>query len=410
MKTWQVLVGATAIGLVVGFGVTAVEMYGKYELFFPAQYDALARQQEQADRHEKGHDQPGPNDTGTNVSGPAIEVLDGADYDFGTMERSSKRKHVFRIKNVGDQKLTIRAGHTTCKCTVSAVNSDGFAPGEIAEITVEWKGQTLASSTDFRQTVDLITNAPGHELMQLSLHGLVTETIRVLPEEIVAGQVSSNTGTETEFRLYGFRGEKIDIEEAEFEDAEVADKFAVEFEPLPKEEVEKEKGASCGLLGKLTLKPGLPLGPINQTIRIRAQIDKEATVHVPILGQVESDIIIASSPQFEPRKNLIRFGALKKGQSGKAVLQMYVKGAHRRDTNFSVGKIEPEGYFRVDIGPPHELNGGKTLRYELTIEIPAGLPPINRFGSSLVKYGRIVLETTHPQTKQVPFDVKFLVE
>ncbi len=402
MKTWQVLAGATAIGVAFGFGATAMEMFGKQELFFREQYDAIAARGRalQAQELEKRSGQ----------SWPKAEVLDGADYDFGSMEKYTKMQHVFRIKNVGTERLTLTVGRTTCKCTVSAINGEGFAPGEIADITVEWKGQALSSSPDFRQTIEIITNDPDQELLRLGLHGLVTETIRALPEEIVVGQVSSNSGTDTEFRLYGFRSEKIDVLAAEFENVETADKFAVAFEPLPKEEVEKEKGASCGLLAKLTLKPGLPLGPINQTIQVRTMVDKEVTVHLPIHGQVESDIIIASTPVFEPRNNLVRLGALKQNQTAKAVLQLFVKGRHRYETRFSVGKIDPEGYLQVNISPPQELSNGKALRYQVTIEVDTTLPPINRLGSDLAKHGRIVLETTHPQTKQIPIDVKFSVE
>ncbi len=402
MKTWQVLLGATAIGLVVGFSVTAWEMYGKNELFFSKQYAELAAQNKLAQQREREH-RPGQ-------TWPKVQILGDADYDFGSMEKFSKKRHVFRIKNVGDDELTVEAGRTTCKCTISAVSGKGFKPGEVAEITVEWKGQTLSESPDFRQIVEIKTNDPDNKVIRLKLHGYVTETLRVLPEEIVVGQISSITGATAQFRLFGFRSDKIDVLETEFEDAEVADKYDVTFKPLPKEEVEKEKGASCGILGTLTLKPGLPLGPINQTIRVRAKADKEATVELPIRGRVESDIIIASSPHFEPRRNLLNFGALKRGESAKAVLYLYVKGPHRHETKFSVGSVDPEGYLHVDISPPEELNEGKTLRYAVTIAIPAGLEPINRLGSELAKYGRIVLETTHPQTKQVPIDVKFSVE
>ncbi len=101
---------------------------------------------------------------------------------------------------------------------------------------------------------------------------------------------------------------------------------------------------------------------------------------------------------------------MRRGESAKAVLQVFVKGEYRHDVAFSVGKVDPESYLEVNISPPEELNQGKTIRYLVTIEIPSGLNPINRLGSAEAGYGRIVLETTHPQTKQVPIRVKFAVE
>ncbi len=39
----------------------------------------------------------------------------------------------------------------------------------------------------------------------------MTETIRALPGELVVGIVSSNTGSEAQFQLFGFRSDHIDI-------------------------------------------------------------------------------------------------------------------------------------------------------------------------------------------------------
>ena len=152
---------------------------------------------------------------------------------------------------------------------------------------------------------------------------------------------------------------------AEFEEADTADRFAIEFEPLPEEEVQKEKGAKCGVLGKLMIKSGLPLGPINQTIRIQTRVDveKDITIHMPIRGNVMSDIMIASAPKFEPSRSLVNFGPLKRNESAKIALQVYVKGDYRHDTKFSVGEVDPPEYLKVDIGPPQELNNGKTIRH-----------------------------------------------
>ncbi len=400
MKTWQVLAGATAIGLMAGFGGTAMEVMRGSELFFSQQYADMQIQKEQAQEAIKK----------TGKAWPKAVVLGESDYDFGSMEKYSKLQHVFEVKNEGNAVLTISQGRTTCKCTVSDLKESGFKPGEVARITVEWKAQNAGSNPDFRQTVELVTNDPDNEIVELKVHGFVTETVRVLPEHLTVGNISSNTGTELQFRLFGFRSDNIEILETVFENEAVADRFELGFEPLPSEEVEKEKGASCGLLAKLTVKPGLPPGPINQTIRLRAQADKGATIHLPVEGQVEGDISIARSSEFIPSKGLLKLGALKKGESAKAALILFVKGPHRHETQFSVGSIEPEGYLHVDIGPPQELNGGKTLKYLVTVEVPAGLDPINRMGSELTDYGRIVLESTHPQTKQLLIDVKFAVE
>ena len=238
----------------------------------------------------------------------------------------------------------------------------------------------------------------------------MTETIRALPDELVVGNVSSNTGSGAEFRLYGFRSDSLDILETTLEIPETAGCFDVSYEPLPAEEVQKEKGATCGQLARVTIKPGLPVGPINQTIRIHVQVEKEAVVEVPVLGRAQSDIRVASSAKFNSNRNLLSLGALKRTDTVKEILRLYVTGDHRHETHFSVGRVDPSDYLKVEIGPPKELNNGKTIQFLVTIEIPAGGKPINRMGTESADRGLVVLETTHPQTKQVPIHVKFSVE
>jgi hypothetical protein len=326
------------------------------------------------------------------------------------MERNSTQQHTFRIKNVGNALLTLEPGRTTCKCTVSDVTGSELKPGETTEVTAEWTGKVLGAGPDFEQTIEIITNALEEKILRLKIRGYVTETVRALPPAITIGRVSSNGGTEAEFRLFGFRSDQIDILETVFENDELARYFELAYEPLAKEEIEQEKGASCGLLAKLVVKPGLPLGPINQTIRIRANVDKEAVVHLPVRGRAVSDIIVASSRQFEANKGLLTFGALKRTESAKAVLHVYVTGPHRHTTQLSVGERDPATHLEVNISPPQELNNGKTVKYLVTIEVPPGKEPTNRLGSTGAPHGRVVLETTHPQTKQVPISVKFAVD
>ncbi len=399
MKSWVMIVLiASCLGVGIGVGSTIVEWATHDELFLPTEFVAHAKRVEESERVDLSQ------------VWPEIEFLNGQVYEFGSMEKYSKLTHTFRVKNIGDAPLTLDVQRTTCKCTISAINGDAFEPGETAEITVEWTGKTLSREPDFKQSVEIATNDPKMKLMVLVINGYVTEAIRALPPEVIVGRVSSNTGAEAEFRLFGFRSEKIDILDARFEEADTADRFEIHFEPMPKEEYEKEKGASCGLLAKLVIKSGLPLGPINQTIRIQARVEKDVDIYMPLKGRVVSDIMIASSRQFEASRNLVNFGPLKRTDSAKIVLQVFVKGEHRFETKLSVGEVDPAEYLKVSIGPPEELNGGKAIRYKVTIEIPAGLEAIDRLGAEYAKHGRIVLETTHPVTKQIPIEVRFAVD
>ena len=399
MRNWWILLFASLAGVAIGAGSVLYEQRTSVELFFPEEF--AAREDPESVARELGVDLQ---------HAARVEVLGDAIFNFGSMERHSKRQHTFQLRSVGVSDLTLEPGRTTCKCTVSKVSNRTVPTGQVSEITVEWTAQTPSRDPDFLQVVDVKTNDPDHKTVQFKIQGYVTETVRVLPEELAIGNVSSNTGSAAEFRLYGFRSDRIDILETTWEFPETAAYFDVSYEPLATEEVKKEKGATCGLLAKLTIKSGLPVGPIDQTIRIKANVDKEAVVELPIRGRTMSDIRIASSPKFDSNSNVLLFGALKQTDAVKAVLRLSVSGLHRHETHLSVGQVRPSDHLKVEIGPPRELNNGKVVQFLVTIEIPAGQSPVNCMGAENAELGLVVLETTHPQTKQVPIHVKFSVE
>jgi len=399
MKSWLVLLVVTTLGTVVGVGLTYAEKKRGVDLFFTE--DGRARLHELVAARE------------SQLGGKAaakVAVVGGPVFDFGSMERFAKMQHTFQLKNVGQSLLELSPSRTSCKCTVGEVSKHTVPPGEISEITVEWTGQTMLDSVDFAQTVEVGTNDPDQPVVRLSIKGYVTETVRALPSELVVGSISSHTTFEARFLLFAFRDEHLEVLETTWENAETADCFDVAYEPLTEEELAKEKGAHCGLAAMLTIKPGLPLGPIKQTIRIKASADKEALLDIPIKGRATSDIRLAASPQFDPARGMLNLGTLERTESPKAVVHLYVTGEHRNETHLSVGEVEPAEYLQVNIGPPKELNNGKTIQYVITIEVPPGLPPINRMGGKGIGLGRVILETTHPITKQVPIRVKFAVE
>ncbi len=386
------------LGAVVGWGLTLLEFQQTTEDFSLSR--PVVKKNEKPDQRTESME----SDVARAV------ILGEADHDFGSMERYAVMRHTFKVKNTGTAELTLDPIRTTCKCTLSNINGDSFEPGEIAEVTLEWTGRTLGPEPDFYQTAEIATNDPDQEVLELKIHGYVTESIRALPQELSIGRVSSNIGTTAEFQLFGFRTDQIKVLESAYENKVLAPFFSVAFEPLPPSEIKQEKGASSGLLAKLAIKSGLPLGPIDQTIRIKADVGKIVTIHMPVKGTVVSDIIIASPDTFNSTRSLLSFGAVPQGHTKEARLHMFVRGPYREETDIKVGSIDPPGCFDVTVGPPQKLNEGKAIRRILTVKLRSDAPKLNRLGSSGAKHGRIVLETTHPETKQVYIYVKFAVK
>jgi len=404
MKSSVVLAIAAVLGIGIGVGTTLMEGTSHRELFLPADHAAYHEQVRNTAQAKSASDTP--------QKAPKLEFVNGSVHDFGSVDRFSRESHDFLIKNVGEAPLELNVKRTTCQCTTGGIEKDRLMPGETTKISVEWEGELAEESSDFKQRAEIETNDPENPLVSLVITGYISEPIRVSPPRIALGRVPCNEGATAEFRVLASEAERIDVLDIDYSDADSAELYEIAFEALPEEEVRKEKGMGCGLLAKLTVKSGLSPGPINQTIRLKLRGAKESDIYVHVQGQAVGDILIASSKLFEARTNLLDFGALKRTESAKAELQVFVTGEYRQETTLSVGEVDPAEYLKVNIGPPQELNKGATIRYKVTIEIPPGMRRINRASQvgEYGKLGRVVLETTHPITKRIPIKVSFSID
>lgn len=406
MKIAVGLVIVAILGGTIGVGLTAYDLTRAKDLFEP-----YGKGEVPAKFQTPKTITPEPGELAKGA--PKAYVIDGADFDFGSMEKLSTRSHTFKIKNIGTAPLKLIKGNTTCKCTLSSLSGSTFAPGEIAEITLEWTSKTIGGESEFSQMAEIHTNDPENPILRLKIHGVIAESIRLLPLEIVLNHISSNEGTTTTFRLYGFQTKSIDISDVSYKYPETSSRYELSFQPMTEAEYKQEKGAISGAIGTLTVKPGLPIGPLLQTILLTVKIsdDKEAVIGVHIKGTVSGDIVVTGAPKtFIAEKNLVNFGLVKQGKPAKAVLYAFVKGPHRHDIKFGVGAMKPPKYFRVSFSEPQEINAGKTLKYLITIELLSDAPTIDRLGYELDELARIMLTTTHPETKEIPIYVRFGIE
>lgn len=66
-----------------------------------------------------------------------VEV-DNEMHDFGKIKEGTKVKHVFKLKNVGNQPFLIANATPSCGCTVPSFSKKPIVPGESAEIEIEF--------------------------------------------------------------------------------------------------------------------------------------------------------------------------------------------------------------------------------------------------------------------------------
>ena len=391
MKIWILAVSTGLVGVVAGASSAWLEFVWTSNQFEPHNQPAGAFTVGESDR-----------------IGPQVFVIGGTEYDFGLGQRDSSLHHTFVFRNDGDEPLRLTHGSSTCKCTMSQFDSGELQPGETTEMRLDFKLVTM--DEQFRQTAEVLTNDPRQPTVTLTIVGTVTDLLRLEPRDVVLSNVPANEGAEATVYLYGFGIEDLQVVSQEFTNSETASRFSLDWTPVSTNELDGKPGASVGLKGTLTAKPGLPLGPINQTIQLGTNMAEADKLELEIRGTVVSDISIVGPSVFNDKHNAVIFGIVDRSQGAKTTLRILVKGPHRRDVKLTVDEIDPADVLSVSLGEAREINVGAVFMYPLEIEIPPDSRTVNRLGSDQAKLGRIVIGTTHPTVSTVPISVKFAVE
>jgi len=176
--------------------------------------------------------------------------------------------------------------------------------------------------------------------------------------------------------------------------------------PLTPEELLAEKGAKSGMKMVLTVKPGLPLGPMHQKIRVTTNYEDADKFEIPINATMVSDISFVAGNKLEDERNLLTLGTIEGAIGSQTEIRLAIKGPHAENVEVKVGEVFPAGILKVKLGKPY---GKKPILVPMIVEIPAGSASAVHTGGQ-DKYGKIVLETTHPDAKQVVLYVQFIVQ
>lgn len=340
--------------------------------------------------------------------GPRIEVVGGLVFDFGTGQRDSKLEHSFVVRNVGDEPLTLTTGATSCSCSFSELEKDKIAPGESTEIALKWHLTT--GGDEYRQTAEIYTNDPRQPAITLMAQGTILDLVRLEPRQLVLSNVSVNEGTQVTFTMYGFHYPEIGVLEHRFEHPETAEFFELEFVEQDLGQVEMKPAPTAALRGILTVKSGLPLGPLNQTIHLKTDIEEAPELELPISGSVVGDLSVVGGGFFRQQSNLLILGQVDGEKGTETTLRVLVKGPYRQDVQLKVKETDPSDMLEVQLGEAVPINKGLVYMHPLTVSVPRGSRPVARMGFDREDYGRIVIETTHPDTPLLTLRVRFAVK
>jgi len=331
---------------------------------------------------------------------PKVEV-DHLRYNFGFMERSATGTHTFKFKNGGDYPLRLRKGPTSCKCTLSSLEDTDIAPGQTAEVTLEWRAK--GEEPQFRQTATIFTNDPKHRSLELTVDGFLVQSLSLNPPEIVFTGITPSEEVIGKSRLFTTVREDLQIVGHSFTKADTAEFYDVQWNPLPASDLGPGDKGGCEII--VTVRPGLPSGTIEQTIKLQTNVESAPPAQLRIGGKVGSPVKIVGS-EWNQDRNVLKLGSVSKAKGVKSDLKLMIRGPRRNELKLETPKADPTE-LQATLGQPQDL--GNVLMIPLAIEVPAGMLSINRQGTDQGPFAKITIDTNDPEVGQIVVPISFAI-
>ncbi|MEC9002831.1 MAG: DUF1573 domain-containing protein [Planctomycetota bacterium] len=339
--------------------------------------------------------------------GPRVTMVTGSDFNFGVMERNGTRSHQFEIKNTGNAPLSLEKGETTCKCTMNKLVDGVLQPGESVKIELEWIAKEVGPDMVFVQTADIKTNDPSRKVLRLTIRGDIITTVKVVPSVLVLSSISGSEGAEGQVSVYSYRTDDLEFVETKV-DPKLKEFIEAVIEPMSVEELSEDNRARSGKKIKIRLKPGLPVGLLDQTVWLKTNLEDSPLVPVYFQAKVVGDITIYGR-NFNRVTNHLRLGKVVQADGLQAELRFLVRGEDRDAVKLTVASVDPPGSLEAKIRSSGQAVTGKASQHFLDITIPKGADVISRLGDNQEKPVRILINTTHPQFKTITITVAFEV-
>lgn len=341
--------------------------------------------------------------------GPRAET-DVTQHAFGTIRLGDTGAHDFTIRNAGDEPLELTRGATTCTCTISDFEAapggaadavKRVSPGTATRVRIQWKGK--GSGGPFRQQATIFTNDPARPEIVFVVEGLVVPSWRAEPEAVVLSRLSSTVGEQAVVRIFTYGQQPPSVAGLSIDHPEAAQFFSLSSTPLAAAETAADPQATGGVTVAVDVRPGLPLGRLQQTITAVLRTPEELVVQIPVVGTVSGDLALAGAA-WDSSQQAVVLGTVS-GRTGlKTQMFLTTKGPHRDRVRPVLREVVPAS-LQVEIGDSRPVGSGAVVRTLITIIVPPGSPASNHLCSTQAAAGRIVLDTGLPDTPSLTIPV-----
>ncbi len=368
-------------------------------------------------KKEDGLDVPRPSaDEGPQPTADFAETK----YDFGTMLHMSKGSHEFTVTNNGDASLELKAGKTTCQCTLGEVGSQELAPGESTTIGLSW--EIKSSAAKFEHAAIIHTNAPEHDKgeVRLMVQGDVVFDLETKPSGVLSlGTVSENGSASRPFALFSRYHGEFELRSIDCPNSGMK----VDFAPMTEEELsDLERHMESEMVP--TGAPGSDMAPVAPKFGYMVTVTADDTVAV---GSSETPLTLHTSlekfpeysytvqvrrpapfeffplpgTRFVPDSSRVTCAAFDADKGAEMSLLILATGLEEA-LEISPVSTDPE-WLEAEVTTDTTSSGVR--RQRLTIKVPPGAPPGTR---GMDNPAAVTLKTNHPKVPELKLKVTFL--
>jgi hypothetical protein len=346
------------------------------------------------------------------VSNPNAKALvENSVHDFGVKGVQEKGQHDFPIKNVGTAVLMLEVNQTTCTCTGIDLSSKSVKPGETAIATVRYNAERATTGT-YQQGGTIVTNDPENREIMLSVKGIFTSSIVVTPNFVFFPSIPATESRSTTIRFYGFEKTPLQLENPEWKDH---DHFEFHLEPSTLNETDQAnsmtKNAVSVYEGRVTVKPGLPVGTFQEKFFFKSNYSSKPTLELSVRGQITGSGVSIAGTGFNKATGSALLGKTRFGQKIVKDISIQFTGTAAFRADLKIKEIRPV-WLKTILSEPRDVGGESARRrlYSLTIEVPTDAPVCNFMKSDEENIAMIILETGLEDTPMLKLPVQFAVE
>ncbi|MBI1904334.1 MAG: DUF1573 domain-containing protein [Planctomycetia bacterium] len=386
MKTWLLAVVCLVLGIVCGISAAA------WRAGVPTSSDPLEAMAAVRQAHQSATERP-------------RFGVDAESFDFGRVSGLDQPQHSFQVTNTGTLPLRVQlntAEMATCKCQVNSVPNDPIEPGATAEVTIGLRSPGQPGR--FRHVVPLLTNDPDRPRVELALTGDYVLPLQVQPEMLALARIVPDASQAYQVMVFS-DDPTVEVTKIELLDEETAKFFDVTSAPCPPQKLDPRMRS--GVVLDVKIKPGIPSGPFRQTLRVTTTAGGGKPVEIPVAGEAVGDIVV-SSRYWINAYEAVTLGRVQQEKGAEADLDLIVRGERHNRVKVRYLRSEPS-YLKVELGEPIENAAKTAVRWPGKLSIAPGSPLEAYLGTEGSKAAEIILETDHPDFKEIRVKVTFYI-